>query len=421
MKLVGDTQKYPYLVGVSAGADVFGSGILLKSRFVLTCNHIGDMEAMQELEDAAVDVVTSAGVVPACIRAVDSGFDLALLELGQPVAGGEPRFTDLTPKSAAALKAVGVQETPGYADRLTVAEIIDLEYANTNNAGGQVLDIQFVGGARPGYSGGAVVESTGGVVGIIRSGGTGALSSNAIGMARIRAFLRKHIPVQPTGPFSSVDLNDSEVRQLQAVAMRGESHAQYRLALVYAEPGHRRYQPDTAAHWFRSAATQGHAESAFRLAMACRNGKGVLRSEPEALHWFHKAAILGHASAQTLWGLMLLDGRAGEKDAIKAIKMFELAAQQGDMEALYQLALLHMEGCAGMPRNECLALEEFRQVAESGRADAQFQLACMLAAGCGLPADSVEALRWAEAAAIQHHQAAQELVRKLKSMELPES
>jgi len=425
MKLVGDTQKYPYVVGVSADADKFGSGILLNSRFVLTCNHIGVAEEMKELYDyALLEVVTFAGLVPVEIKAVDTGLDLALLELGQPVAGGEPRFTDLPPKSASALKAVGVQETPGHADQLTVAEIVDLKYANTNNAGGHVLDIQFLGGARTGYSGGAVVESMGGVIGIIRGGGTGALSSNAVGLAHIRAFLREYMPghaVEPTGPFSIVDINDLEVRQLEALAMRGEPHAQYRLALVYAEPNHRFYQPETAARWFRSAASQGHAESAFRLALACRHGKGVLRSEPEALRWLHKAAMLGQASAQTLWGLMLLDGRAGEKDPMKAIKMFELAAQQGDMEALYQLALLHMEGCAGMPRNEYVALEEFRRVAESGRADAQFQLARMLAAGRGLPADSVEALRWAEAAAVQHHQGAQELVRKFKSAGLSES
>ncbi|HET8887566.1 MAG TPA: bifunctional trypsin-like peptidase domain-containing/SEL1-like repeat protein [Candidatus Angelobacter sp.] len=425
MKLVGDTQKYPYLVGVSVGAGVFGSGILLHSRFVLTCNHIGNLEAMKELDDeASLDVVTSSGPVPAGIRAVDREIDLALLELDQSVAGSEPRFTDLSPNCLGALKAVGVQETPGHADRLTVAEIIDLKYANTNKAGGQVLDIQFLGGARPGYSGGAVVESMGGVVGIIRFGGTGALSSNAVGLARIRAFLRQSMAddaVRRTEPFSAADMKDSEVLQLEAAAMRGDQHAQYRLALVYAEPSHPRYKPEAAVRWFRSAADKGHAESAFLLAIACRNGRGVLRSEPEALRWFHKAAMLGHASAQTLWGLMLLDGRAGEKDPMKAIKMFELAAQQGDMEALYQLALLHVEGCAGMPRNEFIALEEFRRVAESGRAEAQFQLAWMLAAGRGLPADPVEALRWAEAAALQHHQAAEELARKLKSTRLPES
>lgn len=425
MKLVGDTQKYPYLVGVSAGAGVFGSGILLYSKFVLTCNHIGNLEAMKELDDEpSVDVVTSTRPVAAGIRAVDREIDLALLELDQPIAGSEPRFTDLFPNSVGALKAVGVQETPGHTDRLTVAEIIGLKYANTNNAGGQVLDIQFLGGARPGYSGGAVVESMGGVVGIIRCGGAGALSSNAVGLARIRAFLRQSMSadaVQPTAPFSAADLKDSEVLQLEAAAMRGDSYAQYRLALICAEPGHPRYKPEAAVRWFRSAADQGHAESAFRVALACRNGKGALRSEPEALRWFHKAAMLGHAGSQTLWGLILLNGRSVKKDPIEAIRMFEAAAQQGDMESLYQLALLHLEGCAGMPRNECMSLEEFRRVAESGHADAQFQLACMLAAGRGLPADPVEALRWAEAAALQDHQAAEELVRKLKSTRLPES
>src|SRR5579864_2257073 len=74
MKLVGDTQKYPYVVGVSADADKFGSGILLNSRFVLTCNHIGVAEEMKELYDyALLEVVTFAGLVPVSVKAADSG------------------------------------------------------------------------------------------------------------------------------------------------------------------------------------------------------------------------------------------------------------------------------------------------------------------------------------------------------------
>jgi len=130
------------------------------------------------------------------VQKVDDSLDLALLELTRPISAPKPKFTDSPLQPGAVLLAVGVQETPGKSDELSIAEI-QLTYRNKNDADGKILDIQLEGGARPGYSGGPVVVQEGGVlrcVGVMRFGGHGASSSNAIGLASVRAFVADYIP-----------------------------------------------------------------------------------------------------------------------------------------------------------------------------------------------------------------------------------
>jgi len=185
-KLVGCASKHPYVVGISTESGDFGTGILISARFVLTCNHILH-------EATSAEVISSEGNTSARVQKVDESLDLALLELGRPSSAPTARFTNTTLRAGAALLAVGVQETPGQPDELSVAEI-ELKFRNKNDANGKILDIQLEGGARPGYSGGpVVVEKRGALLcfGILRSGGAGANTSNAVGLAPIEAFVGK--------------------------------------------------------------------------------------------------------------------------------------------------------------------------------------------------------------------------------------
>jgi len=94
------------------------------------------------------------------------------------------------------LLAAGVQATSEDADYLSIAEV-ELKYRNKNDADGMILDLQFEGGARTGYSGGPVVIEEGGslvCVGIIRLGNNGAFISNAIGLGAIRVFVAEYLP-----------------------------------------------------------------------------------------------------------------------------------------------------------------------------------------------------------------------------------
>jgi Trypsin-like peptidase domain len=191
-KLLGHTLKYPYLVGISTEAGNLGTGILISARFVLTCGHV--------LQDStSAQVISHEGITSARVQKVDDSLDLALLELTRSISATKAEFSDSPLPLDAILLAVGVQETPGQPDELSVAEI-ELKYRNKNDADGKILDIQFEGGARPGYSGGPVVAEERGVlrcVGILRFGGHGASSSNAIGLASIQAFLADYIPKMP--------------------------------------------------------------------------------------------------------------------------------------------------------------------------------------------------------------------------------
>lgn len=188
-KLVGCTSKYPYLVGISTESGNFGTGILISTSFVLTCSHV--------LHDSnSAEVISAKGSTSARVQKIDDSLDLALLRLTRPISAPEVNFREVPLRLGAVVLAVGIQEAPGKSDELSVAEI-GLKFRNQNVADGKILDIQLDGGARPGYSGGPVVVEKGRAllcVGVLRSGGSGANTSNAVGLAPIRAFVGEYVP-----------------------------------------------------------------------------------------------------------------------------------------------------------------------------------------------------------------------------------
>lgn len=196
-KLVGYTLKYPYLVGITTDSGNFGTGILISPRFVLTAGHV--------LQDSAwIEVISTEGSTSARTQKINEPLDLALLELERPISVPKAEFMDSPLQPGVTLLAVGVQPDPGQPDALAVAEI-KLTLQNKTEADGKILDMQLEGGARPGYSGGPVVVEKGGAlrcVGVTRLGGHSA-TTNAIGLARIRAFVEEYIP-DILGPKSDV-------------------------------------------------------------------------------------------------------------------------------------------------------------------------------------------------------------------------
>lgn len=193
-KLVGNGLRYPYLVGISTESGNLGTGLLISARFVLTCGHV--------LQDSmSAEVISLEGNTSARVQKLDDSLDLALLELARPISAPKAKFTDSPLQPGTVLLAVGVQGTPGKIGELSIAEI-QLRYRNKNDANGKILDIQLEGGARPGYSGGPVVVQERGslrCVGVMRFGGHGAGSSNAIGLASIRAFVADYVPDMQDG------------------------------------------------------------------------------------------------------------------------------------------------------------------------------------------------------------------------------
>ena len=208
-QLVGHPLKYPYLVGITTESGNLGTGILISTRFVLTCGHVLD-------DSPSAEVVSREGKASAQVQKVDHSLDLALLELTQPISASKPKFAGVPLRPSSVVLAVGVQETPGKSDELSIAEI-ELKFRNQNVADGKILDIQLDGGARPGYSGGPVLVKKGGdflCIGILRSGGAGANTSNAVGLAQIRAFVEEYVPDMPEAKLST---NASGIRRLLIV------------------------------------------------------------------------------------------------------------------------------------------------------------------------------------------------------------
>jgi len=91
IRLVGETGKYPYVVGLIAFSqpspsqdtpemEFLGSGILVDPLHVLTCHHVCDSEDRLYKEDR-VFVITASVAVEAEVEAVDEEWDLALLRL----------------------------------------------------------------------------------------------------------------------------------------------------------------------------------------------------------------------------------------------------------------------------------------------------------------------------------------------------
>src|SRR5437870_9913116 len=86
-KIVGDSLKYPYLVGISTDSGDLGTGILISARFVLTCGHV--------LHDStSAEVISPEGSTSARVQKVDESLDLALLELTRPISTPKAKFTD---------------------------------------------------------------------------------------------------------------------------------------------------------------------------------------------------------------------------------------------------------------------------------------------------------------------------------------
>lgn len=193
-RLTGNTAKYPYLVGVVT-PETLGSGILLDSYHVLTCNHVLEREDPAR-EFTEITVVTASGPIVATVEFVDKQFDLALLRLAS-AAQPDAIMTDESPlRSGSPLIAVGVQPVLIEPETLMAADV-EVNLKNSNKTGNVVIDIQMDGGPRPGYSGGPVLQRRGQslfCVGMTQLGGPGLAAGNAIGIAGLRAFVEQILP-----------------------------------------------------------------------------------------------------------------------------------------------------------------------------------------------------------------------------------
>ena len=119
----------------------------------------------------------------------------------------------------------------------------------------------------------------------------------------------------------------------------------------------------------------------------------------------HAAALalwgpLAHAGvgrAQNNIGACFAEGLGVARDPALALRWLSLSAEGGDPVGQRNLAALHFKG-EGIEQSDVEAMRLYRLAAEQGDAPAQDMLSWMLLEGAD-PADRIEALRWAQAAA----------------------
>lgn len=235
---------------------------------------------------------------------------------------------------------------------------------------------------------------------------------------------------------------NSESKQLQDAADKGDADAQYHLAECYAVGTGVTPDAAKAATWYAKAAQQGHAQAQCVLGACYAEGRGVEQDYCQALAWFSKAARRGHSEAQThlgnrhangegvpldletavkwyrmaankgyaeaqyLLGVCCIEGQGTEQNLTEAVGLFRGAVDQGHVGAMTSLGGCYAEG-RGMDQDIDKAFELYREAADRGHAEAQYRLGQCYANGRGVEVDKLMAKAWYRKAAAQGHEWAQ--------------
>jgi TPR repeat protein len=184
-----------------------------------------------------------------------------------------------------------------------------------------------------------------------------------------------------------------------------------------------------AADWYRRAADRGDRDAMFALGMLRIAGRAGPVNREDGAKLIAAAARLKHPMASYNLGMLYLEGQLFPRDLVRAAELFRIAADAGSPEAQYALATMYKEGRgvkqdivestrllyhaaivdnldavveygialfngAGVARNEEEGARFLMRAAQRGSPIAQNRIAHILAAGRGMPADPVEAIKW---------------------------
>ena len=143
-------------------------------------------------------------------------------------------------------------------------------------------------------------------------------------------------------PLKNTSTPDSEeVKRLREGALRGDSHAQCALGLMY-EAGESVTQDNAeAVKWYHAAAEQGEPQAQFNLGYFYETGQVVPQNYVEAVKWYRLSAEQECAPAQCNLGLCYETGRGVPQDVREAVRWFCRAARQGDKTAQHNLGVYY--------------------------------------------------------------------------------
>ena len=207
-------------------------------------------------------------------------------------------------------------------------------------------------------------------------------------------------------PEASVQVNQTDLEQLQTFAAHGDAEAQVILAQLYRTGQDIGQNKAEAAKWYKKAAEKGHAMAQFNLGVMYSQGDGIEQNKAEATKWYKKAAEQGLARAQFNLAIMYDEDDGIEQNKAEAAKWYKKAAEQGLSRAQFNLGVMYSQG-DGIEQSKIEAEKWYIKAAEQGHIKAQFNLAVMYSIGDGIEQDKAEAEKWYIKAAEQGNAKAQ--------------
>jgi len=217
------------------------------------------------------------------------------------------------------------------------------------------------------------------------------------------------VAVQPSyaapEPQQAQESTGTCISRLQLQAERGDSVAQYNLALCYlrrdSRNGHTTSEDyQTGLKWLDAAKAQDNAAAQFLLGYMYEHGERVPRNYGKAAENYRAAAFHGHSIAENNLGSLYQHGQGVPKNIGKAFGWYLASAQHGNPVGQCNLATLYYLG-SGVPSDYQEAARWFRAAADSGSSEAQNSLAVFYYKGLGVAVDYAEAARWLRLAAQQ--------------------
>jgi uncharacterized protein len=294
-----------------------------------------------------------------------------------PPPASQPAPSQAAPSQPAPSQATPSQATPGQPmpSQLMPSQPMPAEAMPAPPASGGGVDIAY-GAYQRGYYLTAILHAT------KRAEAAGdAKSMTLLGELYANGF--------------GVDQDDNKAAEWYALAVdRGDREAMFALAMFRltgrAGPTNR----EEATRLLAAAVKLGHTAAAFNLAMLYFEGEFFPQDFVRAAQLFHIAAVGGSPEAQYALGTLFKEGRGvQQKDLREAARWLgaAAAADHTDAQVEYAIALFHGNGVG---KDEAGAAALLQRAARKGSPIAQNRLAQLLAAGRGLPADPVAAIKW---------------------------
>ena len=171
----------------------------------------------------------------------------------------------------------------------------------------------------------------------------------------------------------SLEDRDGAAEELERLAERDDTHAQYLMGLLYRDGPLLIPDSQRAKHWLVQAAKQNLPEAQYALGKLLLSDDSEVRDPDEGIHWLKQAAESGDHFAAYRLGKEYLIGEALTKDTSKAAKWLTQSAEAGDQYAQYMLGKLYLTG-QGVTHDQTQAMDWFSRSAAQGNQYAQFFL-----------------------------------------------